>query len=89
MPKNLSFFLSVLQGAHPPMVKLNEFNTFANLMNGKLWIDEKKFLKNSLQRGIQYWTCCKYIKLGCRARAQTKVINGYAMLKITNGKHNH
>lgn len=39
--------------------------------------------------GRKYWHCLAYRKTKCKARAVTKIINGYEMLKPGKCPHNH
>ena len=78
-----------------------EFSTFANVINDLRGF--KRLLHRGFRYGIHYqnakdpfisWRCTSKKKEGdttkrCPARIQTRLINGYEMIKNVNVKHDH
>lgn len=48
-----------------------------------------KFIRDRVDKGRNYWRCRHSFKYNCKARVVTKLINGYEMMKIRNGEHDH
>lgn len=76
-------FSSIFQG----------FNSFAELVieRGAISLihSSYKFIRDRVDKGRSYWRCRHSFKYNCKARVVTKLINGYEMMKVRNGEHNH
>lgn len=46
------------------------------------------YTRNRKAYGSTYWRCTSYIRNGCKARAITRTINGFEMMKVS-GDHTH
>lgn len=68
-----------------------EFKDFAQFQrNGKRLVHNGYFyLKNSDSNDRTFWLCSRFQKFKCKARAITRVIDGYEMVKIRSTPHSH
>lgn len=65
------------------------FAQYENKGNTKiLFINGDRYYKNAESGDNTYWRCGKYQKYRCLARAITRMIDGYDMVKI-KGCHTH
>lgn len=48
-----------------------------------------KYYRKWQQSEYTYWMCSRYSRCRCDAKITTRIIDGYAKLKVTKLKHNH
>lgn len=75
------------------LTDLNGFDTFAEIIveNGatSLVHNNHKFIRDRVENERSYWRCRNSFRFNCKARMVTKTINGYELMKIRNGHHDH
>lgn len=56
-----------------------------------LYSDGYRFHMNRqyIRKDCISWRCNGYKRYGCRARASTRMVNGYEMMKVHHGTHKH
>lgn len=46
-------------------------------------------VNRKLKSSLVSWKCTKYKRFGCRARAVTKLVKGYEVMKLSKPHHTH
>lgn len=73
---------------------MNGFDSFAQIINESgaisLVHNGHKFIRDRVENDRSYWRCRSSFRFNCKARVVTKLMeNGYEMMKIRNGEHDH
>lgn len=70
-----------------------DYSEFADLrVTGNhrfLYHNGYRFYRKWEQGAYTYWMCSRYSRCRCDAKVTTRIINGYAKLKVTKPTHNH
>lgn len=75
----------------PSTIDFRHFAQIENIENRMFLIynGERFFEDGHNGKGRRYWRCRRTTGFACKARMVTNLVNGYEMMKIQNGVHDH